>query len=126
MLAAVASHFDGRRAVARARCGQRSSLRNRPQIFEVPSPNEDYRFRDGGAVGYYDHNVLTIHDCSAKYRTENSVETFWKVRAEQVILAAGAIEQPLLFANNDLPGIMLAGAMREYLQRYAVECGRMR
>ena len=76
------------------------------------------------AVGYYDHNVLTIHDCSAKYRTENSVETFWKVRAEQVILAAGAIEQPLLFANNDLPGIMLAGAMREYLQRYAVECGR--
>ena len=65
------------------------------------------------AVGYYDHNVLTVHDCSAKYRAENAVETFWKVRAEQVILATGAIEQPLIFANNDLPGIMLAGAMRE-------------
>jgi len=75
------------------------------------------------AVGYYDHNVITVHDCSAKYRSKNALETFWKVRADQVILATGAIEQPLIFANNDLPGIMLAGAMREYHQRYAVKCG---
>ncbi|MFQ5547748.1 MAG: 2Fe-2S iron-sulfur cluster-binding protein [Woeseia sp.] len=75
-------------------------------------------------VGYYDHNVLTIHDCSSAYRQENPVETFWKVRARQVVLATGAIEQPLVFGNNDLPGIMLAGAMHQYASRYGVQCGR--
>jgi sarcosine oxidase subunit alpha len=34
----------------------------------------------------------------------------WKVRAKQVILATGAIERPITFANNDRPGIMLASA----------------
>ena len=75
-------------------------------------------------VGYYDHNVLTIHDRSAAYRHENAVETFWRVRAGRVVLATGAIEQPLMFGNNDLPGIMLAGSMHQYASRYAVHCGR--
>ncbi len=75
-------------------------------------------------VGYYDHNVLTIHDRSSAYRRENSVETFWKVRAGRVVLATGAIEQPLLFGNNDLPGIMLASAMHQYASHYGVCCGR--
>ncbi len=75
-------------------------------------------------VGYYDHDVLTIHDCSCAYRQENPVETFWKVRAGRVVLATGAIEQPLMFGNNDLPGIMLAGAMHQYASRYGVHCGR--
>jgi sarcosine oxidase subunit alpha len=74
-------------------------------------------------VGYYDHNVLTIHDYSSAYRRENPVETFWKVRAGRVVLANGAIEQPLVFGNNDLPGIMLAGAMHQYASRYGVRCG---
>ncbi len=74
--------------------------------------------------GYYDCNVLTIHDRSAAYRRHNSVELFWKVRADRVVLASGAIEQPLMFGNNDLPGIMLAGAMRHYANRYAVQFGR--
>ncbi len=75
-------------------------------------------------AGYYDHNVLTIHDCSSAYRRENPVEIFWKVRAGRVVLATGAIEQPLVFGNNDLPGIMLAGAMHQYAGRYGVQCGR--
>jgi len=75
-------------------------------------------------VGYYDHNVLTIHDCSSAYRQEDPVEIFWKVRASRVVLATGAIEQPLMFGNNDLPGIMLAGAMHQYASRYGVHCGR--
>ncbi len=40
------------------------------------------------------------------------------------VLAAGAIERPLVFGNNDLPGVMLAGAVRTYLNRYAVAPGR--
>ena len=65
--------------------------------------------------GYYDHNVLTITD-----RSTAGVKRFWKVRAEEVVLATGAIEQPLVFENNDRPGIMLANAAMEYVNRYAV------
>ena len=75
-------------------------------------------------VGYYDCNVLTIHDRVAAYRREDPIEVFWKVRAGRVVLATGAIEQPLMFGNNDLPGIMLAGAMQKYAGRYAVRCGQ--
>ena len=76
------------------------------------------------AAGAYDHNLLTIHDRGAAYRVEGAVESFWKVRAGRIVLATGAIEQPLLFGNNDLPGIMLAGAVRKYATRFAVHCGR--
>jgi len=65
--------------------------------------------------GYYDHNVLTIID-----RSTARVKRFWKVRAKEVLLATGAIEQPLVFENNDRPGIMLANAAMEYVNRYAV------
>lgn len=66
--------------------------------------------------GYYDHNVLTIAD-----RSTRGVKRFWKIRAKEVLLATGAIEQPLVFENNDRPGIMLAGAALVYLNRYAVK-----
>jgi len=66
--------------------------------------------------GYYDHNVLTITD-----RSTAGVKRFWKVRAKEVLLATGAIEQPLVFENNDRPGIMLAAAAMEYVIRYAVK-----
>ena len=79
---------------------------------------------DATVAGCYDHNLLTVHDRSAAYRGGGSVETFWKVRAGHIVLATGAIEQPMLFGNNDLPGIMLAGAVRKYAGRYAVNCGR--
>jgi sarcosine oxidase subunit alpha len=45
------------------------------------------------------------------------------VRAREVVLAAGAIEQPLVFPGNDRPGVMLAGAARTYLRRYGVRAG---
>lgn len=48
----------------------------------------------------------------------------WRVKARRVVLATGAIERPLAFANNDLPGVMTASAMRDYLGLYGVEVGR--
>jgi sarcosine oxidase subunit alpha len=66
--------------------------------------------------GYYDHNVLTVTD-----RSTAGVIRFWKVRAKVVLLTTGAIEQPLVFENNDRPGIMLANAAMEYVNRYAVK-----
>lgn len=53
-------------------------------------------------------------------RSTPSVEHGWTVRARQVVLAAGAIEQPPLFPHNDRPGILLSGAMRAYLERVDV------
>ena len=47
-----------------------------------------------------------------------------KLRAEQVILATGAIEQPAVFENNDLPGVMMASAAQRLLWLYAVRPGR--
>lgn len=50
-------------------------------------------------------------------------QRLWRIVARQAILASGATERPIAFGNNDLPGIMLAGAVRTYLDRYAVRCG---
>jgi sarcosine oxidase subunit alpha len=50
-------------------------------------------------------------------------ERLWQIRAARVVLATGAIERPLLFPNNDRPGVMLAGAARDYLLRYGVKVG---
>ena len=51
-------------------------------------------------------------------------QRYWTLQARQAVLAAGAIERPLVFGNNDLPGVMLASAARCYLNRYAVLPGR--
>ena len=48
----------------------------------------------------------------------------WRIRATQIILATGAHERPIVFADNDRPGILLAGAARTYLHRYGVLVGR--
>jgi methylglutamate dehydrogenase subunit C len=48
---------------------------------------------------------------------------FWRIAARRAILAAGAHERPIAFPNNDRPGVMLAGAVRAYLHRWAVAPG---
>jgi len=77
--------------------------------------------------GYYDHNYLGIaervtdHLAAAPPGTPR--QRLWTVRAKQVVLATGAQERPLVFADNDRPGIMLASAVRGYLHRYGVRAG---
>jgi sarcosine oxidase subunit alpha len=76
------------------------------------------------AVGYYDHNVVTLVERGRAYSGTRAIrERYWLVRTKRVVLATGAIEQPLIFAHNDRPGIMLAGAARQYLRRYGVAIG---
>lgn len=55
---------------------------------------------------------------------ETPRETFWHIVAERSILAAGALERPIAFANNDRPGIMTAGAVRAYVNRWGVAPGK--
>ncbi|MEI9994208.1 MAG: sarcosine oxidase subunit alpha family protein [Rhizomicrobium sp.] len=50
-------------------------------------------------------------------------ERLWQVRARRIVLATGAIEQPLVFPNNDRPGVMLAGAARAYVRRWGAAPG---
>ena len=80
------------------------------------------------AFGSYDSNYIV----AVQRRTDHlggyagtgvSRERIWHVRAAQVVLATGAHERPLVFGNNDRPGIMLASAVRSYLNRYAVAVG---
>jgi sarcosine oxidase subunit alpha len=80
------------------------------------------------AFGSYDDNyVLAVQN-----RTDHldgpaplgvSRQRVWHIRARQVVLATGAHERPLVFAGNDRPGVMLAGAVRTYINRYAVKPG---
>jgi sarcosine oxidase subunit alpha len=51
-------------------------------------------------------------------------ERLWKIRAQRIVLATGAFERPLLFPDNDRPGVMLAGAVQRYAALYGVACGR--
>jgi sarcosine oxidase subunit alpha len=77
--------------------------------------------------GYYDHNYLGAVERVADHLPEPPPHTprerLWKIRARQVVLATGAHERPLVFADNDRPGIMLASAARSYLNRYGVHVG---
>ncbi|MCG8597045.1 MAG: sarcosine oxidase subunit alpha family protein, partial [Kiloniellales bacterium] len=77
--------------------------------------------------GYFDHSFLTLMENVTDHLADKPDHLprhrLWKVRAKQVILATGAIERPLVFPDNDRPGVMLAGAARTYVNRYAVKPG---
>jgi sarcosine oxidase subunit alpha len=79
------------------------------------------------AFGYFPHNNLglveRLTDHLASPADGHARERLWQVRAREVVLATGAIEQPLVFPGNDRPGVMLAGAVRSYLGRYGVRAG---
>lgn len=80
------------------------------------------------AFGYYPHNWIglteKLTDHLAAPARGAARERLWQVRARQVVLATGSIERPLVFPDNDRPGIMLAEAARTYLQQYGVRVGQ--
>ncbi len=69
------------------------------------------------AVGYYSDHELVLSECS---RSDGGAVL---LRAGAVVLATGAIEQPAVFRNNDLPGVMLGSAALRLMRRYAVAPG---
>ena len=72
--------------------------------------------------GCYDHNLFGIVEgCPTPSFVDRRL---WKVRARRVVLATGASERPLVFPDNDRPGVMTASAALSYLVRYAVRPGR--
>jgi methylglutamate dehydrogenase subunit C len=74
------------------------------------------------AQGLYDDNLVVLlerhvdHDAGlGKPR-----QTLISLRAKEIVFATGSIERPLVFSNNDRPGVMLASAVRTYLNRYGL------
>ena len=51
-------------------------------------------------------------------------QRYWRIIAKRAVLAAGAEERPVAFGGNDVPGVMLASAMRTYANRYAAAAGK--
>ncbi|MEA3196395.1 MAG: sarcosine oxidase, subunit alpha [Gammaproteobacteria bacterium] len=81
------------------------------------------------AFGIYDHNLVCARESlpapAARSMTGGALrERLWKIRARSVIAAAGALERPMLFPNNDRPGVMLAGAADKYAHAFGVACGQ--
>ncbi|CAM4330554.1 sarcosine oxidase subunit alpha family protein [Palleronia rufa] len=77
-------------------------------------------------AGVYDHGYLTAHERVADDRpgADAPRHRLWKIRAGHIVTATGGLERPLAFAGNDLPGVMLASAVRDYVCDYAVTPGR--
>ncbi|HCQ57693.1 MAG TPA: sarcosine oxidase subunit alpha family protein, partial [Sulfitobacter sp.] len=86
--------------------------------------NVDLRDRTMGA-GVYDHGYVLGYERIRDHAPEalGPRHRLWRVRAGHVITATGAIERPLSFAGNDVPGVMLASAMRDYVANYGVSPG---
>ncbi|MGW0894319.1 2Fe-2S iron-sulfur cluster-binding protein [Saccharopolyspora sp. NPDC002578] len=93
------------RAVAELRSCQDVRLLTRTSVF-----------------GHYEDNYFV----AVEHRGDqaHTRQRIWRIRARQVVLATGAHERPPVFAGNDRPGTMLAGAARTYLHRYGVLPGR--
>ena len=70
--------------------------------------------------GLYDHLLAAaVQTVAGAVR-----ERLWKIRAGRIILATGTFERPMLFPDNDRPGVMLASAVLRYATHYGVACGR--
>jgi sarcosine oxidase subunit alpha len=79
------------------------------------------------AFGYYNHNHVALAERITDHLPSPGTaprERLWQVRADEVVLATGAHERPLVFADNDRPGILLAESVRVFLNRYGVAPGR--
>ncbi|WP_043531090.1 sarcosine oxidase subunit alpha family protein [Litchfieldella xinjiangensis] len=85
------------------------------------------------ANGYHDHNFVTLHERCTEHLADSAPASgsrrqarsrMHRVRASQVVLATGAHERPLVYANNDVPGNLLAGAVSTYIRRYGVAPGQ--
>lgn len=78
--------------------------------------------------GWYDDNhfgaVERVQKHVALPDENRPVERLWRIIARHGLLASGAEERPLVFGGNDVPGVMMAHAVRTYLNRYAVAPGK--
>jgi sarcosine oxidase subunit alpha len=107
------------RAAARAASvdGDRVLLVDEHPVVEDPTSSGDVTvLTNATALGVYDDGYTVVLERPGE-------DVVWHIRAGRVVLATGAIERPIAFAGNDLPGVMLAGAAETYVERYGVRPG---
>jgi len=77
------------------------------------------------AAGLYDHGYVLGYEQIADTTPGDGRprHRLWRIRAARVVTATGALERPLAFAGNDVPGVMLASGLRDYLVNWAVSPG---
>ena len=87
-------------------------------------PNVTIRTRTM-ASGVYDHGFALGYERLKDHAPEaqGPRHRLWRIRAKTIVTATGAIERPLSFAGNDIPGVMLAGAVRDYAVNFGVSVG---
>src|SRR5215831_11495826 len=98
-------------------------------VAELASHPDMLHLQRTTAFGSYDDGLVL----ALERRTDHlgpaapehlSRQRVWRLRARSAVVATGAHERPVVFADNDRPGIMLAGAARTFLHRYGVLPGR--
>lgn len=79
-------------------------------------------------AAYHSYNYLlakeNLTDHLSEDKKNNTIRhRLWKIRADKVIIATGAVERPMVFNNNDRPGIILANSVKKFIDFYGVACG---
>ena len=96
--------------------------------FELESLADCRILRRTNVFGVYDGGTYAalerVNDNVPVPPAHEPRQRLWRIVAKRAVLAAGAIERPIVFGNNDRPGIMLAGAVRSYVNRFGVAPGR--
>ncbi|SDZ39806.1 sarcosine oxidase subunit alpha [Jannaschia faecimaris] len=126
MLVEQKGHFGGRAMVDGGVInGQPAAewVKNAVEILENANNVKLVNHCEGSGV--YDHGyVLCTQDLTGfKSDKTGPRERVWRLRAGRVITATGAIERPLSFAGNDIPGVVLASAMRDFVVNHGVSIG---
>ncbi|WP_286237886.1 sarcosine oxidase subunit alpha [Neptuniibacter halophilus] len=97
-------------------------------VEELSSYNDVQMLPRSTVNGYHDHNFVTIHQRCTDHFADRAPDgqvrqRLHRVRAKWVVLATGAHERPLVYANNDVPGCMVSNAVSTYINRYGVVPG---
>lgn len=96
-----------------------AELKSMPEVQIMPRTT---------VFGLYDHGIYGAVERVADHLPQPPAhlprQRGWRIHAKRAILAAGALERPIVFAGNDRPGVMLAGAVRSYVNRHGVLPGR--
>ncbi len=90
-------------------------------------PNLTIKNRTSVAA-FHGYNYLlareNLNDHLSSYERKGNIrQRLWKIRAKKVVIATGAIERPLIFSNNDRPGIILSSSIKKYIDYYGVKTG---
>ena len=80
-------------------------------------------------AAYHSYNYLLAKEnltdhLSLNEKKDKIRQRLWKIRAKKVIISTGALERPLIFNDNDRPGIILSSSIKKYIDYYGVKCGQ--